>query len=480
MKRIIITAAVMLLTYAAESKNLKALFDYKTFYAPKQGTYVETYLSVIGNSVNYKQSESGRYVASVEVSITIKDAAGVKFADKYNLLSPLVSDTLKALNFVDHHRMPLANGNYVIELMLADKNGDGKPFSASLPFSINYASGIVAISDIEFAESYNKSENTQSELFKNGYEVIPLVDNFFPEASTKLNFYAEVYNTSNVLGNEPLLLHYFIQTAESKKVMNDFSVIHRKNAAEVIPVLSSIGIEALPAGNYQLVINVKNKLNDLLASKEIFFQRGATSFTGNNIDASNSFASAYTDKKLLAENVASLMPLSNAIESQFITNQLKLADVELMQKFFWDFWQKRNASNPEAAWLAYKADVDKVQHLYGTRSLKGYNTDIGRVYLKYGSPDNIERGENEPTSYPYEIWRYQKIRNSSDKYFVFWNKDLLGKNYELLHSNMPGEPYDEQWNFKLHSRTMRAEDYDQQIKKVNIAGDKTQEKFERK
>ena len=89
------------------------------------------------------------------------------------------------------------------------------------------------------------------------------------------------------------------------------------------------------------------------------------------------------------------------------------------------------------------------------------------MYLQYGAPDNITKGDMEPTSYPYEIWKYNKVKNQSNKFFVFWNQDLIGKNYALLHSNMPGEVNDDQWNFKLHSRTMHTESYDQKIKKVN-------------
>jgi GWxTD domain-containing protein len=289
-----------------------------------------------------------------------------------------------------------------------------------------------------------------------------------------------VYNTNTVLGNEPLIVNYYIQTFENKRILDNYNVLLRKTSAEVLPVMSEINITQLPSGNYQLVINVKSKSNDLLASKDIFFQRTSLNATNSNSTFANSFADNFTDSKVLAENIACLQPISNSLESEFINNQLKLADIDLMKKFFFDFWQKRDAANPESSWLQYKAEVDKVQQSYGTRAVKGYNTDIGRVYLQYGAPSTITKSENEPTAYPYEIWRYNKIKNFTNKVFVFWNKDLIGKNYALLHSDMPGEVSDSQWNFKLHGRTMRAENYDDEIKKVNLSGDKTQENFNKK
>ncbi len=45
-----------------------------------------------------------------------------------------------------------------------------------------------------------------------------------------------------------------------------------------------------------------------------------------------------------------------------------------------------------------------------------------------------------PNSYPYEIWEYYHLADGEvDKKFVFYDRELVGNNYELLHSDARGE-----------------------------------------
>jgi hypothetical protein len=121
--------------------------------------------------------------------------------------------------------------------------------------------------------------------------------------------------------------------------------------------------------------------------------------------------------------------------------------------------------NPEGAWIKYKAEVDKVNANYGTQIMRGYQTDRGRVYLQYGPPDQIVPMNNEPSSYPYEIWQYYTIRGNatddvnnpqnttqSNRRFVFANFDLVTNNYQLIHSDARGEVRDDRWKVRLTKR----------------------------
>ena len=47
--------------------DVQALFNYKQFYTPYGGTYVETYLSFIASSVKYKPNEKGILQANLLV-----------------------------------------------------------------------------------------------------------------------------------------------------------------------------------------------------------------------------------------------------------------------------------------------------------------------------------------------------------------------------------------------------------------------------
>ena len=94
-----------------------------------------------------------------------------------------------------------------------------------------------------------------------------------------------------------------------------------------------------------------------------------------------------------------------------------------------------------------------VDNAYKTQISKGYETDRGRVYLKYGPPNIISESYNEPSSYPYEIWHYYELGNNQrNKKFVFYSTDMLTNSFKLLHSDAIGEIQNYKWQIFLNSR----------------------------
>jgi GWxTD domain-containing protein len=452
MKKIIFILCFKLLFFSgfAVGKNLKAILTYKTFYSAEKGPYVETYLSVAGSSVEYAKLANGKYQGKIEVNISFKLNNEVKYFDKYNLLSPEVDDTMKiGFNFIDEQRIQLNNGKYVMEISIADKNKEAKGFSSSDAVNIEYYPNIISVSDIELVDSYKKAETT-SVLTKNGYEIVPFVNNFYPEEVKSLKFYAEFYNIQKVTGEDPVLVNYYIQSLETKRMLEKFHRFKKQNPQNMDVLLSEFPIDELPSGNYTLVIEIRNKTNDMLAFKEAPFQRSNEAFTllnGNSAD--NTFAGQITNRDTLVDFIRSLRPISNGLETKFEDNQVKIADVKLMQNFFYDFWANRDATNPEKAWLDYYDMVKKVNYEYKALNKRGYETDRGRVYLQYGPPNTIDKEYRETNSYPYEIWHYYKIGTQSNKKFVFYNPDLVTNDFKLLHSDALGETSVGDWQDKL-------------------------------
>lgn len=448
------------------AKNLQARLAYATFYAPGQGPYVETYLYVLGKSVVFAPLSNKKFQASIEVTLIFALNGEIKYFDKYNLLSPEADDSLKtSYSFLDQQRIQLPNGKYKFELSIRDKNKEGKPYIVSEDVNIDYNENILSISDIELLESY-KPNTTENKLNKGGYELIPLVDNFLPDEVNSIKFYAEVYNAATLLGNDGYMFSYHIETYENHRVLDAYTRMQRMQAKPVSALIKEIDISMLPSGNYNLVMEARNRNNELLASRELFFQRSKVPLLSesngdyHNIEVSNTFAASYTNKDTLAEYILSLTPISGPEDNRFADNQLELADLKLMQQFFYSFWEKKNAENPYMAWMKYKQEVDKVNATYSAVNKKGYLTERGRVYLQYGPPNTVSKQYNEPATYPYEIWHYYKIKTQTNKKFVFYNPDLATNDFELLHSDALGEPFDPQWQLRLNKRTEVNKDFD--------------------
>ncbi|MFH1004045.1 MAG: GWxTD domain-containing protein [Bacteroidota bacterium] len=472
MKKNILCFFISLLFFFADAQ-INTYFNYCSFNTPNNKPYIETYLSVFGESITFVKNEKEKFQGSVEIGIIFLQNGQIKTSKKYNLLSPEISDTINRPNFIDQQRFLLDNGMYEMEISIADKNRVGKIFSAKKNITIDFPADKVSISDIQLIESYKKSES-QTMLTKSGFDIIPYVSNFYPENINEMPFYAEIYNTKVLGENEKYLLNYYIESYENKVKLSKFTFFKRETSSVINILLSKFAIAELPNGNFNLVVEVRNKNNELVVQKKTSFQRKnpKVQFNLNDIASvmsDNTFAGKINSKDSLAEFIRSLCPIATESEKTFAKNQLKLADTKLMQQFFYNFWTSRSVLSPEQAWLNYYNEVKKVNKHFGTHILKGYETDRGRIYLQYGPPDNREEFPSEPTAYPYEMWFYYKLIDISglmpsqtNKKFIFYNPDLVTNNYTLLHSNARGEIYDSRWEMKLHRRTVQSHDFEKE------------------
>ena len=444
--------------------NLKAYFTYCTFNSPDNGPYIETYLSVVGNSAIYKKTENNTFQSKTEITLIFKQGDEIKKFKKYNLLSPEISDSLaEKVNFMDQQRISLPNGKYEFEISIRDLNSEKPPFKSTQILTLDYPTTKISISDIELVESLKKT-TTKSIITKSGYDIIPYTSDFYPESFEKIAFYSEIYNTNKVLGNdEAFLISYFIETYENNKLVANYKRFSRETAKSVNILLASFSIENLPSGNYNLVIEVRNKKNDLLVNKKIFFQRSNPKVTPLLIsdDYLNSFV-AKMSKKELDNNIECIEPISSNIEINFAQNQLKGKDEELMRQYFYNFWITRNEIDPETEWKKYLEQVKIVNNLFSSQIKKGYKSDRGVIFLKYGAPNTRSEFLFEPSSYPYEIWHYYKIKRFSNKRFVFYDPSFGMNEYPLLHSDMPGHIINPQWKVQLHKRTNQPIDMESQ------------------
>lgn len=467
--------------------QIGAYFSQCSFNTPENKAYVETYLSVVGNSVQYKKNANGKFQAQVEVGILFSQNGAIKASRKLMLMSPELADTANKPNFMDVQRISLEPGEYEFEQMVTDKVANGKTLTARRKLVVDYPAGKVNVSDIELLESYAKAESP-GPMTKNGIDLKPYMADFYYPADVKeLQFYAEIYNSKAVLGeNEKFVVNSFLEGYEQRNPILQFSSMKKETTATVNVLLSKFNIEQLPSGNYNLVVEVRNKSNEVVAFKKVFFQRSnkgakVTADILAGVTVENTFASRMNSRDTLAEFLRCLRPICSESEKLFLDNQLKAADVKLMQQFFYTFWKNRSAHAPEEAWRKYHADVQAVNAKFSTFNYKGYETDRGRVYLQYGPPDKREESPSEPNAYPYEIWIYYKLEdksrlnpNQTNKQFIFYNPEISTNNYRILHSDALGETKDSRWEMKLHKRTVQSHDFEKRDAPQHFGGNSSE------
>jgi hypothetical protein len=99
--------------------------------------------------------------------------------------------------------------------------------------------------------------------------------------------------------------------------------------------------------------------------------------------------------------------------------------------------------------------VRKADLSFKTRMKKGYETDRGRVFLKYGPPNTIVDRPYEKDVVPYQVWHYYKLGTLSNRRFVFYQPDLIANEFIMLHSDVPGEITNTNWqNYLVRNKSI--------------------------
>ena len=264
--------------HAQKSKSLNSYISYATFNAPVENgsPYVETYITFDKGSLTYIKGANGEFSATINITVMFKQGESVKNYGKYSLSSPSVADTTNLSGFfMDMQRYSLDNGIYTMEVTLEDENNkNAGPLKVEEQFVVDLPDTF-SISSIIGLESYTKA-TTESNSSKNGYDLIPMMMPFYPENVNKLSFYAEIYNAKKHLGdNEKYLLNTYICTFESSTKLTNFYYTKRMTAKDIDVIINSIDITNLPSGNYYLVLEARNRNNDIIGLNHYFFPCGA-------------------------------------------------------------------------------------------------------------------------------------------------------------------------------------------------------------
>jgi GWxTD domain-containing protein len=434
----------------ASYANLQAYFDFKSFLIPGEGPYVETQLSFTGESLAYITLPNGNVQAEVATTIIISRNDSVIDFRKFNILSPELTDSTIG-DFIDLRRFPLKNGTYKIELELLDLNApNAKKQILEQEFVLYFAPDQVVISDITLLKAYAKAE-TPTELTKSGYDLFPYVSDYFPSDVDVLAFYAEVYQAEASFGEDGMyLIASFISKKDSDEPIAEMLKMDRQKVELVTPMLHVFDISQLPSGTYQLNIDVRNKNNEPVYRRiQVFYRNNFLAPTGpenlEDLAIENTFAARYTHRDSLLEHLNSCMPIASNVERTTIEHQMETAELLLLQRYFYQFWLRRNDQNPQLEWEEYLKQVEIVNKNFGTRIKEGYQTDQGRVFLQYGPPNTRVQRHHPTETLPFEIWHYYHIGAFNNKRFLFYTPNVAAVEFILLHSDMLGETQNNDW-----------------------------------
>ena len=270
------------------------------------------------------------------------------------------------------------------------------------------------LSDIQLASSVTFS-NENSKLVKNNKKVIPNVSHIFGTRYNTLYAYSEVYNLSHPYSetSNKFRVVYTIVDREGRQIKKITYEYDKPDPACAFS--AAIPVNDLQAGQYKLIMSVQDLDNLQTTTESTHFQIIKS-------------PSEYLD----AEFTQMLNQLKYFLPDQEI-NYLRLLSADKRTSALQELFVKIDPDHdtPENVFL-----IEFFRRLYYTnqtfqnQSDVGWKTDQGKIYVKNGAPDFIDRRVADGAK-TYEIWSY----NDLNRKYVFVDEWGLG-GFQLLRSEM--------------------------------------------
>ncbi|MCB0637098.1 MAG: GWxTD domain-containing protein [Lewinella sp.] len=434
-------------------RALDASLSFARFSSPGLH-YVEIYLHLAGQSVTYQPLTDSTMQAAVDVLILFEQAGEIVKYDHYRLNSPVAEGPL---DFLDLKRYALDDGDYTLAVLIEDAADSTNVREYRTDFRLAFSGEEVEQSDIQLLASVQRSDAT-SPMVKNGILMEPLPYQFYGRGVNVLSFYEEIYGSDTYLGAD-FMVSYHVQRIRNGEPVDVLIGHKRLSPAPVVPVLLQVDISQLVSGNYQLVVDVRDRERQLISTKRIGFQRSNPLVDAEYLEETlaqvsldNEFV-GQLDVKELRYALLAITPHLPQGDVSLVNAYLRdTSNLHAQRMYLFSFWARERPADPASAYFEYMEVAQAVDRLFQSGFRNGFETDRGYVYLKYGQPDDIVRNESEPTAPPYEIWSYNKIdlTNQNNVRFIFYNPTLAAEDFVLLHSDVIGERQNPQWQMELY------------------------------
>ncbi len=407
-----------------------------TSFAMQGGIYLDVNLLVPRNSFTFIQEAEG-YKADVMFQVALIQGDAVPYGPDRWIRTYRVADQTQAANSAripDISSFQVLPGEYTLRVDILDINSNRKQqIEESLDLKLFEAERL-DLSEITIA-SVIKQVETEGVFTKYGYDVVPNADRTFGSDAPMLYYFFEIYNLSGK--------GYYILATEVRsltgKTIQDFDRKSKKMPGTSAVEWGGFSTSGLRAGIYDLYIKVKdqNTGSSSEQTKKFYIYREGGQKT------SQTTVSSYIG--LGEDQLDEIYELVSLIMTADEQRLFERSDVEGKRRVLDTFWDRRDP-DPGSVGNEFKDEfyqrVQIANRDFSSRTSKGWETDRGRILIKYGTPNNIDQVASSLNEKPFETWFYYEIEGGVE--FVFVDKSGFG-DFELVHSTARNEIYDIEW-----------------------------------
>ncbi len=431
--------------------------DWNRFRAQDSLIYIEYTAAIARAVLSYEKQDDGTYAAEFIVESKIMQGDSLLNAKNWRTRDTMVELTAEQMGLI----IPIISyfvvpeGQYILELKITDKYGDGRAQSIKFEIDAFNFGDQLNMSDTQMATTI-EHDDSQSAFTKNGYKVMPNPSGLYGIGVPMLYAYTEIYNLSAATSEDgqKYTMSYRVLDTDGHEVKKYPDRTRTKPGSSSVAV-NNLNVVTLVSGTYTLETTVTDHETGATSStsRKFFvyrqgdFAEGGAAFqkvetqTGEGspgLDASR--YDTLTEEELDLE-----FDQAQYIAERDETRTWKKLNLEGKREFIKEFWASRDPSpgTPENEYKSeYFGRLQLVNQMFRGTFREGWRSDRGRIMLLYGRPDEIERFPGSSDAKEYHYWNYYAIQGGVQ--FIFVDKRGM-QDLELVHSTARGELYDPDW-----------------------------------
>jgi GWxTD domain-containing protein len=419
------------LLFGLTSAAMQLSVDYATFRsASPDSETVEIYHSLPYEQLHYRNFADTLHAAYlVKVRLTSLETGTAITESVYEqaIIPPKFSPAARKLSVANSFSVNLAPGHYRMEMEIRDTLDQGSRVETLTVRDLRH---VPSVSDPIIGASVVQA---RSGLIS----VVPMANRTFgPSGLHEMYVYVNGYDfaaslrksekptNSETPAPETLYHELTIVIMDSTgAVVKTLPTERRKRTDSQISEIFGLSSQGLAAGTYRLHVTLRDLVTDSVAGSEKDFYVTGPAAATKRLDTLSMTAEerkAFTDIRYLA----------TARELKEFNTLNREGKFEWLRMQFW----------PRHDFDLYYRRLQVADDRFKFGRKLGRDTDRGRIYLRYGEPDEIETHAMVEQTKSHEHWRYYRL----GYHFIFVDVGGDGR-LRLVYSNTQAEPKVPNW-----------------------------------
>lgn len=404
------------------------------FYRSDQNrTRVRGLIEIPLSLVQPAGGEPGR--VSYTVSVRVADSTGLTlYKDAWHNRTARLAGTPEAYT-VEIVDFVLAPGTYQLEVEVDD--------------SVSRRSAKSAVQ----VQALSSGDAASDLLLAPGMRVAPATDTIPQPGEFRSGQYLVTAAARVRLTPLQTKVYYLLEAYADSDQAGTLSVIIRDSAATVVrtPDLrvqvgagggvlkGQLDMAGLPEGAYTMVATLKLGNREITRSAPFTMAGLEETVTraAEQREAARVTDPGYFEVMNGAQLDSAEAPLGYIAESRELAAWSRQMSVAAKRRFLAEFWTRRDPTpgtdrnERREGFYEAIAYADRTYKEGGRKTVPGWRSDRGRVYAKYGKPDDVLQRQQEGQAPPYQVWRYTSGKGA---YYIFVDRSGFGA-YQLVYTN---------------------------------------------